>query len=82
MALVGENSAPQLLELKPSVSEMWPVLGGAGRKATEYSSSGIAFSCECALLCPPLPFKVIKLLFSTSSKTKIGFGTSAQRLSF
>ena len=40
MALVGENSAPQLLELKPSVSEMWPVLGGAGRKATEYSSAG------------------------------------------
>ena len=40
MAPLGEDSAPQLLELKPSVSEMWPVLGGAGRKATEYSSAG------------------------------------------
>ena len=39
-ALLGAESAPQLLDLKPSVSEMWPVLGGAGRKANEYSSAG------------------------------------------
>lgn len=31
-ALLGAESAPQLLDLKPSVSEMWPVLGGLGEK--------------------------------------------------
>ena len=47
------------------------------------SSPGLRYSFEGkSLLCPPLPSKVIKLLFSTSSKTKIWFGTSAQRLSF
>ena len=47
------------------------------------SSPGLRYSFESkSLLCPPLPFKVIELLFSTSSKTKIWFGTSAQRLSF
>ena len=40
MALLGAESAPQFLKLKLSVSEMWPVLGGAGRKANEYSSAG------------------------------------------
>ena len=42
------------------------------------SSPGLRYSFEGkSLLCPPLPSKVIKLLFSTSSKTKIWFGTSA-----
>ena len=40
MAMLGAESAPQFLKLKLSVSEMWPVLGGAGRKANEYSSAG------------------------------------------
>ena len=61
MALVGENSAPQLLELKPSVSEMWPVLGGLGEKPLSIPLLDLSireYTLWCYLLPTVLAYRV------------------------